>query len=152
HHPRLTFEVTQAHTGAALYCELRERNVDLIVGRMTLPIEEDDLNADGLFDDPQFVVAGSRNRWLRRRDIELAELMDEPWILPQTGTVARTVIAETFAACGCQFRVPTWSQVLSHCTAPCSRTDVCWRSGRRPYCGSAPRILRSRSCQSSCPL
>jgi DNA-binding transcriptional LysR family regulator len=100
HHPRLTFEVTQAHTGASLYRELRERNVDLIVGRMTLPIEDDDLNADGLFDDPQFVVAGSRNRWLRRRDIELAELMDEPWIFPPTGTVTRTVIAETFAACG----------------------------------------------------
>jgi DNA-binding transcriptional LysR family regulator len=100
-HPRLTIDITQAFAGPALYRELRDRNVDLIVGRMSLPIVEDDLNAETLFDDPLFVVAGPRNPWLRRRRIELVQLIDDPWILPQTGA-ARTVIEETFAACRLQ--------------------------------------------------
>jgi DNA-binding transcriptional LysR family regulator len=97
--PRLTFDLTQAYAGPLLYRELRERNVDLIVGRMQLPILEDDLVGEVLFDDPLFVVAGRRSPWLRRRSIQLAELIKEPWILPKEGA-ARKVITETFAACG----------------------------------------------------
>jgi DNA-binding transcriptional LysR family regulator len=99
-HPRLTFDVTQAFSGAPLYRELRERNVDLVLARVMMPIVEDDLSAEILFDEPSFVVAGHRNRWVRRRSIELAELINEPWILPRPGTTARAVLAETFRACG----------------------------------------------------
>lgn len=97
--PRVTFDVTQAYAGPMLYRELRGRNVDLIVGRINLPLVEDDLAAEVLFDDPLFIVAGRRSRWLRRRSIKLVELIKEPWILPQSGA-AKTVIMETFAACG----------------------------------------------------
>jgi DNA-binding transcriptional LysR family regulator len=110
-HPRLIFDVTQASAGPALLRELRERNVDLILSRMTMPIAEADLNAETLFDDPSFVVAGIRNRWARRRDIELAELIDEPWILAPPGTTAWTTVAETFAACG--LRMPRAGLVSS---------------------------------------
>jgi molybdate transport repressor ModE-like protein len=96
-HPLLTIDITQSNTGPALYRELRDRNIDLIVGRMNLPID-DDLSAEVLFDDPLLVVAGPTNPLLRRRKLELRQLMDEPWILPQAST-ARTVIEETFAAC-----------------------------------------------------
>jgi DNA-binding transcriptional LysR family regulator len=100
YHPRLTFDVTQASAGPALNRELRERNVDLILSRMSMPIEDEDLSAEILFDEPHFVVAGSRNRWVGRRSIELSELIDEPWILPPPGTRARNTYTETFAACG----------------------------------------------------
>ena len=96
-HPLLTIDITQSNTGPALYRELRDRNIDLIVGRMNLPID-DDLSAEVLFDDPLLVVAGPTNPLLRGRKLELRQLMDEPWILPQAST-ARTVIEETFAAC-----------------------------------------------------
>jgi molybdate transport repressor ModE-like protein len=102
-HPLLTFDITQGNTGPALYRELRDRNIDLIVGRMNLPID-DDLSAEVLFDDPLLVVAGPGNPLLRRRKLELRQLMDEPWMLPQASTTARTVIEETFAAC--QLRLP----------------------------------------------
>ncbi len=99
-HPRLTFQLTSAFGGAALYHELRERNVDFVIGRLITPPTEEDLSAQVLFDDPVFVVAGIRSRWLRRRDIELAELIDEPWSLPRPDTVAGALVAETFRACG----------------------------------------------------
>jgi DNA-binding transcriptional LysR family regulator len=108
-HPLLTIDIAQAFAGPALYRELRDRNVDLIVGRMNLPID-DDLAAEVLFDDPLLVVAGPGNPLLRRRKLELGQLLDEPWILPQAGA-ARTVIEETFAAC--QLRLPRADVVSS---------------------------------------
>ena len=44
--------------------ELRERNVDFIIGRGVFPVPEDDLNAEVLFEEPLLVVAGARSRWL----------------------------------------------------------------------------------------
>jgi DNA-binding transcriptional LysR family regulator len=107
-HPRLNLNVTQANTAAVLYRELRERNIDLILGRIMMSAE-DDLSTQALFDDPLLVVAGNRNPWRRRRSIELQELIDEPWILPRPGIVA-SVIAETFAACG--LRVPRADAII----------------------------------------
>jgi DNA-binding transcriptional LysR family regulator len=109
-HPRLTIDIRQAFAGPALYRELHDRNVDLVVGRMSLPIVDDDLAAEILFDDPLLVVAGPRNPLLRRRKLELGQLIDEPWVLPQAGA-ARTVIEETFAAC--QLRLPQANIVSS---------------------------------------
>jgi molybdate transport repressor ModE-like protein len=109
-HPRLTVEITQAFAGPALYRELHDRNVDLIIGRMNLPIVDSDLAAEILFDDPLLVVAGPHNPLLRRRKLELSQLVNEPWILPQAGA-ARTVIEETFAAC--QLPLPRASVVSS---------------------------------------
>jgi DNA-binding transcriptional LysR family regulator len=99
-HPRLTFRVTQAGSAAALYRELRDRNVDLILGRIMLPISDEALSADVLFDDPLMLIVGSRNRWARRRKIELAELMHEPWILPPVGTAAETMVEQVFRRFG----------------------------------------------------
>src|SRR5262249_10657304 len=78
-HPRLVFHVTTG-VGDRLFRELRERNVDFIIGRLFSKIEED-LTAEPLFDEPIFVVAGVQSRWLGRRKIELAQLLDEPWLL-----------------------------------------------------------------------
>src|SRR5262249_8048406 len=98
--PRLVFDVVEGTGGPALHRELRERNVDLILSRMTTPITDDDLHAEILFDDPQFVVSGRRNRWARHRRITLADLIHEPWMMPRPNTEARAVIAANFAASG----------------------------------------------------
>src|SRR5258708_15557048 len=61
---------------------LRERSVDLIFGRLSLdPTEDEDLNTEILFEDPYIVIAGEGSKWLRRRHIELDQLVDEPWCL-----------------------------------------------------------------------
>ena len=102
-YPLLTIHITQGLAGPALYRELRDRNVDLIVGRMSLPIEDDDLAGEILVDDPLVVVAGPHHPLHRHRKLELRQLMNEAWILPE-GSAGRTVIEETFAAC--QLRLP----------------------------------------------
>ena len=61
-HPRLTFRVSQAPTGTALNRELRERNVDLILGKVAMPPTKADLNHEILFDEKQLVVRGAFNQ------------------------------------------------------------------------------------------
>jgi DNA-binding transcriptional LysR family regulator len=70
-HRRLTFDVVQAHTAAQQLRELRERNVDLVLGRVIVPDTEEDMAIETLFDDPIVVVAGIQSPWQRRRRIDL---------------------------------------------------------------------------------
>jgi DNA-binding transcriptional LysR family regulator len=99
-YPRLSVDVVQAATTDALQRELRERTVDLVIGRFAPALIESDLIAETLFDEPVFVVTGSDNPLTRRRSIGLSELMDQQWVLPRPGTPASSIIAEAFHACG----------------------------------------------------
>jgi DNA-binding transcriptional LysR family regulator len=65
-----------------------------------LPDETDDLQAEVLFDDELVVAAGSNTRWARRRNIDLAELVNEPWILPPAGTWYHAFVSKLFKARG----------------------------------------------------
>jgi len=51
-----------------------------------------------LFEEPFVAVAGSNSKWARRRKVELAELISEPWILPPYNTVPGILIRELFRA------------------------------------------------------
>jgi DNA-binding transcriptional LysR family regulator len=61
---------------------------------------EEHLNADALYDEPMYVVAGTQNPWTRRRKVELADLMNEPWTLPPPDSLIGSIIDETFRAHG----------------------------------------------------
>jgi DNA-binding transcriptional LysR family regulator len=98
--PRLIFTVKQAATIPSLYGDLRERRVDFIFGRMMAPIEHQDLNAEILFNDPLMIVAGSRSKWARRRVIDPAELVDEPWCLVPDDLPIAPFVAEAFRSLG----------------------------------------------------
>jgi len=95
HYPRIDFHVTALSTVPQQYRELRERNVDLILGRMVQPLDED-LEAQILFEERTFVVAGLQNPWGRRRKIELSDLIDEPWIFPSPTSVVSSLIMNAF--------------------------------------------------------
>jgi LysR family pca operon transcriptional activator len=94
-YPRISFHVTPLSTIPQQYRELRERNVDLILGRMLQPLDED-LEAQVLFGEHTLVVAGSQNRWSRRRKIELSELVDEPWTAPGPSAVVGSLFVDAF--------------------------------------------------------
>jgi DNA-binding transcriptional LysR family regulator len=53
-----------------------------------------------LFDDPLIVAAGTSSRWGRRRKIDIAELVDEPWILSAPDRGNYQMVAEAFRARG----------------------------------------------------
>jgi DNA-binding transcriptional LysR family regulator len=82
------------------YRELRERSVDLLLGRIPAPFVEDDLDADVLFNDQSVVLAGRQTRWARARRLKLADLASEAWILPPADTLAGLLTADLFRASG----------------------------------------------------
>ena len=96
-HPRMSFHVATG-AGPPIFEQLATRNVELVVSRMTRRITEEYLVAEKLFDDSYVVAASSKSRWARRRKIELAELLDEPWTLPPFDSFGSTLITEAFRA------------------------------------------------------
>ncbi len=69
-YPQIRLHVLHANTALLQFEELRQRNVDLLLGRMPRPFLEDDLVAEILFDEPFVAVAGAHSRWARRRRLE----------------------------------------------------------------------------------
>jgi DNA-binding transcriptional LysR family regulator len=97
-YPNVRLHVTHADTGIGQFHQLRERKVELLIGRPPRPFLEEDLIAEDLFNEPFRVYAGLQNPCARRRRIELAELIDEPWVLPPYESAPGALIAEIFRA------------------------------------------------------
>lgn len=96
-YPGLTVYVAQmSHPITVEIRELRERNVDLIIGRGVFPIPEDDLISEILFEEPLIVVASVQSSWARRRKVELAELIGEKWILYPPDEAPGVLVQQAF--------------------------------------------------------
>src|SRR5215831_19447795 len=78
---------------------LRERRYDCVLN--ALPGEvADDLTAEILYYDATIVAAAGQSKWARRRKIDLAELIDEPWILTGPTAWGRPLGEGIFRAAG----------------------------------------------------
>ena len=95
----IEFHLSAAES-AVVYNALNERKVDLVVARIFGPLAADHMEAEVLYHEAQIVVAAAESPWARRRKVELAELMQEPWILPPSGSLSGSVIGEAFRAKG----------------------------------------------------
>jgi len=71
---------------------------------------DDDVSFEIAFDDRHVIMVGRKSRRLRRRDVALADLIDEPWVLPPPDTPAGSYIASAFRTAG---REPPRAQVLT---------------------------------------
>jgi DNA-binding transcriptional LysR family regulator len=109
-YPRIVFHAMQGDI-PLLERALRERSVDVVVGRTLHPTLDDDFDSEVLFDERLLVVAGKQSRWSHRRKINLAELMDEPWIIIPFDSIPGALVADAFRASGMD--VPRAS-VLTH--------------------------------------
>jgi DNA-binding transcriptional LysR family regulator len=98
-HPRVAFHILTGHT-ATLYRELSERRVELVITRSFEPVADDHMDTEILYDDTHVVVAGIKSRWLQRRKIGLADLVDEPWILPPLDSFYGSLIEDAFRSSG----------------------------------------------------
>ena len=76
-YPRMSFRVVVGDL-RTLYRELEARRIDVVVSRMNSPPSEE-YSAEVLYEDTLVAVTGVRNPLARRRKIEIAELLDEPW-------------------------------------------------------------------------
>ena len=99
-YPRVKVRVSAADNMSHELWQVRERQVDLLLGSVTRLFAEEDLEAEVLYNDRPFIVSGSNNRWARRRKVELEELLGEPWLLPGDSFY----LAEAFQSQG--FAVP----------------------------------------------
>jgi DNA-binding transcriptional LysR family regulator len=99
-YPRLAFHVTTGFPPEIQDHELRERSIDLLIGRVPSARPAEDTDVEVLYYDRSYVVAGARNRWSRRRKIELAELINEPWTHPPLESFPGSRAAETFRVHG----------------------------------------------------
>ena len=105
-YPRVVVHLDEVAFASATndFRELRDRNYDLILERGgTLPAKgsADDLNIEFLFDDQLVLVAGARSKWAtRRRKVDLAELVDEPWILQASHTWNYRILSKACQARG----------------------------------------------------
>jgi DNA-binding transcriptional LysR family regulator len=97
-HPRVTVQVAETTTSMTTpeFRELRERKVDLVLGRMSTPIVADDLSVEPLFDEAIVVVASAQNRWADRSHVELAALCEEAWILAPPPNMVRELVEAAF--------------------------------------------------------
>src|SRR5258706_7474592 len=86
-YPRVTFQVVHQDTTTLKNQELQERLVDIVLSRVPAGFESDSLQVERLFDDPHWIIAGTKSPWARRRKIALEELHDEHWILPPSPVI-----------------------------------------------------------------
>ena len=97
-YPQILIHAVVADTTTLEFRELRERRVDILLARVPEATVDKDI-------DPTFsrgcalVVAGAQSPWARRRNVTLAELVDEPWVFPYA-QVVRGLITAAFRAHG----------------------------------------------------
>jgi len=114
-HPRIVVHVLEANTAEMEFSELRDRKVDVMIGRMAGPIRDDDLTADVLYPEPIVAVVGGSHPLARRRTIRLEELIGERWVLAPPNTAVRDLVADAFRAKGLSAPSPsltTYSMLL----------------------------------------
>jgi DNA-binding transcriptional LysR family regulator len=103
-YPRVRLHLLHSNVAALQYDDLRNRDVEVLLGRIPTPFIEEGLVAETIFEEPMLVMAGATSRWARRRRIELADLLDEPWCLSPLSSLPRLLQEEVFHASS--LRVP----------------------------------------------
>ena len=120
-YPKAVFHVVTADAGTLQDHELPQRNIELALVPTTEPLSEQEADTEMLFDDPHVVLAAAHSKWARRRRIALADLIDEPWILPPPDSPVGSYIAGGFRAAGLQppracvlsFSIPLHERLLA---------------------------------------
>jgi DNA-binding transcriptional LysR family regulator len=115
-HPRMVFDIVTAPV-LSLYRDLTERKIELVVTRLVGLADRRNMTIETLFEDDIVVVAAAKNPWTRRRRIDLADLVGEPWTLPPGNTGLGAFAEGAFHARGLeppQTTVITYSMHMCH--------------------------------------
>jgi len=112
-YPRIVFQVA-ATLAEALHRELSERHVDFLISRRLSTFADERIDFEVIFDDLNVVVAGAHNPWVRRRQITLADLVNEPWALPSPDGVIGSGLMEAFRRSGLNYPRATVVTYFAH--------------------------------------
>lgn len=111
---RIRIGVVESNTAAMDFTDLRERRVDVMLGRSMVHQATADVHQDLLLDEALLVVAGGHNAWARTAT-RFADLRDKPWVLAPPGTAVHNLVAAAHQAEGVAMAVPavtTYSMML----------------------------------------
>jgi len=95
-YPKIIIHADYAEHVTTEFRELRERTVDLIIGRISEPFAHNDLQVEPLYEENYHVVVSRHSAWARRRRIDLADLAAEPWLHMPPDNVISVLIARAF--------------------------------------------------------
>ncbi|HJQ45525.1 MAG TPA: LysR substrate-binding domain-containing protein [Amycolatopsis sp.] len=107
-HPQVTVVVREA-TPEALLVDLVAGRIDVVVGRVTAPVN-DAVVRHLLYEEPARIVVGAHHPARERLDVTITQLLDYPWVLPGTQTVLRRDLEDYF--------------VRNHLSLPASRVET----------------------------
>jgi DNA-binding transcriptional LysR family regulator len=117
-HPGISLRIDHLPTPTGDLPELHARKLDIALTRSVPHQFGAELNAEILFDDPAVVAAGANSGWARRRRIELADLVDAPWVVTSRETLTTILLEQAFRDAGLpapKLRVITFSvQLRAH--------------------------------------
>jgi DNA-binding transcriptional LysR family regulator len=99
--PGIVYHITGGASALDAQCQaLRERKFDLIVGRLPAAITDADLDVEVLAEEPSLIVAGANNPLVRKRKLQLADLVDTFWVLPAAESFVGTLVTRMFQSHG----------------------------------------------------
>jgi DNA-binding transcriptional LysR family regulator len=113
-YPQVALHV-DAVTNPQAFPGLFDRTYDLYITLLPLPERRvpDGLHVEFLFSDPLVVAAGKHHRLANRRKIEVAELAEEPWILPRADSWNYICVTDAFQARGLTPpKMVLWSNIV----------------------------------------
>lgn len=99
--PRMVFHLVTTQS-EVLHRDLYDRKFDLLITRHLAPTYDEQLDFEFLFENSFVVVTGLQSPWVRRRRIELADLVTESWVLPPA-TGSASVAMDAFRASGLDY-------------------------------------------------
>jgi len=95
-HPRMRFCIVTE----SLNQQLRDRNVELVINRISDEVVEDDFDVETLYHDTIRVVAGASNPLVRRRKLRLADVAHERWVFAKPEGPLWSYVVKAFQAQG----------------------------------------------------
>jgi DNA-binding transcriptional LysR family regulator len=97
--PQANVSVSEGHF-VELLPQLEAGALDLVIARIWQPQELAEIDQMALFSEPIVVVAGRNHPIAQSSEVEWADVINYPWILPQSNSVARQAVDALFASNG----------------------------------------------------
>lgn len=113
-YPDIDIDVTDAPYNDLLY-HLRSGDLDLLIGALRFPKPAEDIVQEELLSAPLAIVCRNGHPLLSNHKPELAQLANQAWVVPRTGTPTRTFFDTLFSDQGIPqptHLVETSSQIL----------------------------------------
>ena len=94
--PRVTLDVVPSDTVAGNFRELREREVEFLIGRIRMPFVDDELSSEVLAHEGLIIAAGKQNLLHRKKGLTLEDLTEVPWLLPPANSLPGAMARDFF--------------------------------------------------------